>query len=71
MNMYCTDCGVPQSYYISPKHAKRPSCRNSIDGYHRFESVGCLAKLYAFIYKRKKKSIFKFFVHREQRRHTI
>ena len=53
--MYCAQCGVPQSYYISAEHAKRPSCRNSISGYHRFESIGCWAKLYAFISQRRKK----------------
>ena len=67
--MYCTDCGVPQSYYISPEHSQRQSCRNSCSGYHRFESIGCFAKLYAFLSKRRKKeSRFELFL---QRRHTI
>lgn len=72
INMYCTDCGVPRSYYISAEHSKRQSCRNSISGYHNFDSVGCFAKLYAFIYKRRKtESRFELLKHREERRHTI
>lgn len=38
--MKCIHCGVHYSYYASPEHAARKSCRGSKSGYHDFKEVG-------------------------------
>ena len=37
--MKCIYCGVSYSYYNSPEHAARKSCRHSKSGYHDFIDV--------------------------------
>ena len=45
MTSYCIWCGIPFSYYSSPEHAGRQSCKESDSGYHEFSYFPCLSRL--------------------------